>query len=155
MSYVDHLGHLYSGRDKVGERFVAFLRGPLALVDTGYAKRADELYQMYRNGPVHEFQPKVLENDHGERLGWLSYRGDRNSQRVDLNFGSFVVTHLVPATAIRSESHWLPVCLDCLVLDLEQAIDHFARDSDVAARVTAWNRAARRLLPPVAFNFKL
>jgi hypothetical protein len=110
---------------------------------------------MYRNGPVHEFQPKVLENDHGQRLGWLSYRGDRSSQRVDLGFGTIVVTHLVPAAALQPGSHWLPVCLDCLVLDLEQAIDQFARDSNVAARVTAWNRAARRLLPPLAFNFKL
>ena len=153
MSYVDHLGHLYSGKEKVGERFLSFLRGPLARVYDGYSKRAEELYQMYRNGPVHEFQPKVLENDSGERLGWLSYRGNRTSQNLP-SFG-ILVTHLVPSRSSTPLLYWLPVSLDCLLDDLERAIDVFGSDNNSAARVTAWNRAARQIAPPQPYNFRL
>jgi hypothetical protein len=154
MSYIDHLGHLYSGREKVGDRFLSFLRGPLATVDDGYAKRADELYQMYRNGPVHEFEPKYLENDRGQRLGWLSYRGNRKSQHLP-TFGIFA-THLEPVAGTGApNSYYLPVSSNCLIDDLERAIDAFIVDTNHATRVTAWNRAARRIRPPQGFNFKV
>jgi hypothetical protein len=153
MSYVDHLGHLYSGREPVGERFLSFMRGPLRTVYENYFVCAQELYLMYRNGPVHEFRPKVLENDNGDILGWLSYRGNRTSQHLP-EMGVFA-THLVPVKAPTARLHWLPVSLDCLIDDLESAIDRFVQDASTAERVTAWNRTARRTRPPQPFNFKL
>ena len=62
LSYIDYLGHLYSGRGQVGERSREFMKQLMAKVDQNYGKRAAELYQMFRCGPVHEFEPKVLEN---------------------------------------------------------------------------------------------
>src|SRR5882724_5711221 len=69
LSYIDHLGHLYLGRvgaGQVGERSRVYLKQILANVDPNYGKRAGEIYQMFRCGPVHEFEPKVLENKKGE-----------------------------------------------------------------------------------------
>ena len=58
LSYVDHLGHLYSGKSAVGDRTVQYLSNVMSLTDQNYLKRAREIYQMYRCGPVHEFEPK-------------------------------------------------------------------------------------------------
>src|SRR5262245_148099 len=76
LCYVDHLGHLYSGRQgirEVGNRFKDYLKQMMALsqIDSNYGKRAEEIYQIYRNGPVHEFEPKILENRKGQLLQWL------------------------------------------------------------------------------------
>ena len=79
LSYIDHLGHLYSGRGQgqVGERSREFMKHVMAKVDLNYGRRAAELYQMFRCGPVHEFEPKILENKKGELLVWFCYAGLR------------------------------------------------------------------------------
>jgi hypothetical protein len=155
MSYIDHLGHLFSGRDKVGDRFQSVMRLLFAKIDPNYGAHASEIYQMYRCGPVHEFQPKKLENDRGERLFWLSYRGSRNHQVIKFRAKPDTVSHLEPLRDPGSQIAWLPVSSDCLVDDLERAIADFKARTDQAEAVTAWNRAARQLVPPYPFNFVL
>src|SRR5260370_31410640 len=58
LSYVDHLGHLYSGlvgQGQVAERSRRFMIDIMERIDPNYGKRAGEIYQMFRCGPVHEF----------------------------------------------------------------------------------------------------
>src|SRR5437764_1458320 len=65
LSYVDHLGHLYTGKAPVGQRSRDYLTDVVSRVDPRYAKRAGEIYEMYRCGSVHEFAPKVITNSKG------------------------------------------------------------------------------------------
>lgn len=152
LSYIDHLGHLYSGRGQVGDRSREFMKQVMAKVDSNYGKRAAELYQMFRCGPVHEFEPKVLENKKGELLMWFCYPGLRvDSFEVD---GSKIsVVHLEPVASATVGRFWLPVSTRCLVDDLMCSIEVFERAGPENERVTAWNRAARDLNIPEPYEF--
>ncbi len=154
LSYIDHLGHLYSGRGQgqVGERSRDFMKHVMAKVDPNYGKRAPELYQMFRCGPVHEFEPKILENKKGELLTWFCYVGLRvDSPEVG---GSRVcVVHLEPVASGTAGRFWLPVSTKCLVEDLLCSIEVFERAGPENERVTAWNRAARDLNFPEPYDF--
>lgn len=152
LSYVDHLGHLYTGKSKVGQRSKDYLVAMMAKVDPNYAKRAGEIYEMYRCGSVHEFAPKVLTNATGQSLGWLCYKGDRNA-RMSIEGREVTVTHLDPLPSTQSGRFWLPVSTVCLIADLEGSIDAFVQAGPEADRVAAWNSAAQQLGAPVPFNF--
>ena len=142
--YLDHLGHLFTGSNQVGQRFTSFLRTVMSTADDGYREWADVIYQMLRNGSVHEFAPKVLENNQGQLLGWGFYGGPRN----DATHG--------PHLRLRLEApglYTLPVSSPCLLDDLEAAIEVFRTLGIENERVTLWNRAARELTVPRPFNF--
>src|SRR5947209_304999 len=68
LSYVDHLGHLYTGKPQVGQRSRDYLMDIMSTADPNYATRAGEIYEMYRCGSVHEFAPKVITNSKGHSL---------------------------------------------------------------------------------------
>lgn len=148
-SYVDHVGHLYSGKDGVGERFCLYLKEILKSADARYEERCKEIYQMFRCGPVHEFEPKILENKRGEVLVWLCYAGDRNDT---LEGTTCNVSHL-KLIAIDPKTFWLPVSTKCLIDDLTASIDAFAVAGPEDERITAWNRAARKLAVPEPYDF--
>lgn len=155
LSYIDHLGHLYSGRGgQVGDRSREFIKQVMAKTDPNYGKRADELYKMFRCGPVHEFAPKVLENKKGELLGWLCYKGLRVDS-IESNGQSMSVVHLEPVASTATGHHWLPVSTRCLIDDLMCSIEIFERAAPENERVTAWNRAARDLNIPEPYDFTL
>jgi hypothetical protein len=85
--YIDHLGHLYSGKvgeRQVGARFQDYLKEVMCKIDPNYGQRATVIYQMYRNGPVHEFAPKVLKNNKGQLLEWFCYTGGRNNHNSEV-----------------------------------------------------------------------
>src|SRR5262245_50673347 len=79
LCYVDHLGHLYSGKTEVAARFRDYMTDVMSRVDGMYRARSSEIYHVYRNGPVHEFEPKVLENKNGQLLAWFMYVGPRSA----------------------------------------------------------------------------
>jgi hypothetical protein len=68
VSSLNHLGHLYAGTLQSGPRFRAFMDQVLGRIDPNYRRRGAEIYEMYRYGTVHEFDPKVLENKKGQTL---------------------------------------------------------------------------------------
>jgi hypothetical protein len=152
LSYVDHLGHLYSGRGQVGDRSREYLRKVMAIVDVNYATRCGEIYQMFRCGTVHEFEPKVLENRQGDLLLWLCYHGKR-IDAVDVDGARGAVTHLTPIRSSTPNRYYLPVSTTCLVEDLVASIEAFVQGGPENERITAWNRAARELSTPEAFEF--
>lgn len=153
-SYVDHLGHLYSGRAQVGDRFREYLKQIMGKIDPNYTRRAGEIYQMFRCGPVHEFEPKVLEKKTGELLLWFCYAGLRLDS-FDFEGQHLSVTHLEPVASSVSQRFWLPVSTRCLIDDLMSSIEVFERAGPENERVTAWNRAARELSLPEPYEFDL
>jgi hypothetical protein len=145
MSYHDHLGHLYSGKPRVGARFESFLTDIVSHFDPNYARRASVLYQMHRCGAVHEFAPKVLRNKTGQTLAWLYYRGARQ-EAIDFDARRMSVTHLVPvASAANRNYYWLPVSSDVLVTDLIASIERYATTGGTKAQIDAWNAAVDEL----------
>ncbi len=154
VSSIDHLGHLYTGSSQCGVRFRAFMENVLGDVDPNYRRRAGEVYQMYRCGTVHEFEPKVLENRRGQTLAWLCYRGNRVGEQIRMEWcGEITVTHLEPVAYVAGRTFGLPVSTICLLDDLVAAIDRFIVAGPEDERVTAWNRAARELIAPEPFDF--
>jgi hypothetical protein len=154
MSCIDHLGQLYTGSSQCGTRFREFTDHILGEVYPNYRRRAGELYQMYRCGTVHEFEPKVLENRRGQTMAWLCYQGNRIGQVWDLpEMVQLTVTHLEPVVYVAGRSFGLPVSTNCLIDDLVAAIDRFMAAGPEDERVTAWNRAARELAAPEPFEF--
>lgn len=153
--YVDHLGHLFTGlngRGDVGRRFTQFLREVLGQIDPGYRQWADVIYQIFRNGPVHEFAPKVLENNAGQVLGWGFYPGARGD--------AVQGPHLSPKL-MGPGWYNLVVSVPSLLDDLERSIELLTtlgpnqQLGPENERVTLWNRAARELLEPKACNFSV
>lgn len=154
LSYVDHLGHLYTGKSKVGQRSKDYLIHIMAKADPNYAKRAGEIYEMYRCGSVHEFAPKVITNSKGQSLGWLCYKGDRKA-RINVERHEVTVAHLEPLPSAQAGRFWLPVSTVCLIDDLKASIDAFVQAGPEADRVAAWNSAAQQLGAPVSYEFAI
>ena len=154
LSYVDHLGHLYTGKGAVGQRSRDYLTDVMSRVDPRYKTRAGEIYEMYRCGSVHEFAPKVLTNCKGQSLGWFCYKGARVA-RVHVEGRDVTVTHLEPLPSAEADRFWLPVSTVCLIDDLKASIDHLAAAAPEADRVAAWNRAAQQLAAPVKHEFAI
>lgn len=152
LSYVDHLGHLYSGRSQVGERSRDFLKQVMSMIDPNYGKRASEIYQMFRCGSVHEFEPKTLENRSGDTLTWFCYAGARQDTFTHAGKALSVI-HLEPILGPSPTGYWLPVSTQCLVDDIEASIDRFCQAGPDNERVTLWNRAARELSTPEPYDF--
>ena len=139
--YVDYLGALYTGNRGVGARFRGFLNDVMGQIDPGYRQFSEVLYLMYRNGPVHAYDPKTLFLSDGVTLGWLEYQGERTGQLWD----GIAVSHLRLAQRPGEDmAHYLPVSTNCLLEDLKSAI-HAFRDSagDSEVRIKAWRRAAQ------------
>jgi hypothetical protein len=155
MSYIDHLGELYCGKGQSADRFVLFLTDVFAKIDPNYAIRAQEIYHMYRCGPVHEFCPKILQNDSGQTLAWLSYPRGRKNVPFEPLGKSTTVSHLELLHDRGRSLFYLPMSSACLVDDLDEAIEIFSCSPESVERVTAWNRAAKRLGKPHRCDFSL
>ena len=152
--YIDHLGHLYSGNRKTQTRFQAYLTQVMCRIDPNYKNRWQEIHEMYRHGPVHQFTPKTLKNTKGQLLGWLCYAGVRNDYNfIDLEL-NLIVTHLkLVGNPTNNEVFYLPVSSVCLIDDLIGSIDEFQKIGPKDERSAAWNRAACELTRPKIFKF--
>ena len=66
------------GRGKFAEsaKAKAFLHDIFGRVDHNYAKYGDLLWEIYRNGPIHLYEPMRLRNQ-GRRVGWSIYKRPR------------------------------------------------------------------------------
>jgi len=155
--YVDYLGALYTGWaewNKSGERFAAYLREVLGQVNRAYAQHAELVREMYRNGPVHEFDPKVVFNSNGDQCGWLESVGISPGWH-DFGSGQKVqVSHLtIVAHPSVAKAYYLPVFTSQLLNDLVESISFFKKGvGDLTARVLCWNRAVGMLSHPVRFD---
>jgi hypothetical protein len=158
LGYVDYLGalyHGYQGRMNRGRRVFAesgyaksFLRDVFGQVDGHYALYGDLLWEIYRNGTIHLYQPLTLQN--GQRvINWAVYKGQR-TQRIlvqDVGVPRFV-RHLEPQWIVLN--HWIqPVSITCLYEDILLAIDTYvSMISSNASLQTCFRQVANALQVP-------
>jgi len=154
MSYIDHLGHLYSGKGPVGDRSRKFLKEIMSKIDQNYSKRAKEIYKMYRCGTVHEFEPQTLKNNKGNLLSWLCYKGER-IDKITISDKVFEVQHLQSRNSDNDNLFWLPISTKCLIQDTIESINIFIKSGPEDERVTLWNITSDELSKPVLLDFKL
>jgi hypothetical protein len=82
----------------------------------------DLFYDMYRNGLVHLYQPKILKYK-GGTLQWCIYKGKRNLNELILNKVVFKnVSHMQIVPDEPKETNYLLICIDSLYEDFEKAL---------------------------------
>ena len=96
-----------------------YLRTVFEQSDKNYFRHGRLLWELYRNGLIHTYEPKKLQNG-VHILSWLLYKGQRIT-----NVGGARVTHLVPFKINGNE--WAqPVSIFCLYDDLIAAVEYNA-----------------------------
>jgi hypothetical protein len=134
LSYVDYLGVLYHGyegrRDKkTNKRILSdgkyakdFLKEVFGSIDSDYKSHGDLLWEIYRNGAIHLYSPKVLRDKiSGSIIGWITYKGGK----VGILPDETPVIHLRPQ--FLNDNTWaLPLSIDCIYYDLISAIEKYA-----------------------------
>lgn len=82
----------------------------------------DFFYDMYRNGLVHLYQPKLLKFN-GGTLEWCIYRGKRHRSQLTLNKVTFKnVSHMQIVPNEPEKTNYLLICIDSLYEDFERAL---------------------------------
>lgn len=137
---VDFLGATHSGyplserrNDPRGER-IATSKKAIKFITTFFepkltyqSQTVENLYEMYRHGLVHLYQPRFLRLNSKRVLKWFFYKGKRNKKRmtVDSPQGRIIflnVSHLQMLTKDpNKKTYYLPICIDALYEDFEQA----------------------------------
>lgn len=138
LSYVDYLGALYHGyqpqkagkRRKFADQSYAkmFLKDVFGTVDPNYAKHGHLLWEIYRNGTVHLYEPMKLRNQ-GRQITWEVYKGPR-TRSITLagprGIQTHLAVHLVPWQ--YEPNKWAqPISINCLYEDLLAAMDEYVR----------------------------
>lgn len=129
LGYIDYLGNLYGTKHK------SFLKKIFGIIDPNYKKYGDILWEIYRNGLTHSYQPKTLENE-DQKISWLTYKemGIRLNLRRPIHYKRtseiiqdhyrLSVTHLLPQK--MHDYIWIqPISIVCLYGDLLAAIEKY------------------------------
>lgn len=88
----------------------------------------ENLYNMYRHGLVHLYQPRILKLSNRTKLMWFFYKGKRQNKSltVDTSMGKITfkdVEHLQVITSDRLGGRkYLAVSINCLYDDFEKAV---------------------------------
>lgn len=143
LCFVDFLGALYHGYDEKkdkkylsgkskrreiskGEFAVEFIKDLMGeKIDQNYRLEGETLYNMYRHGLVHLYQPKSFLQSNGRVLTWIAYKGPRVEAHVSVgNTSASGVVHMRIITHPEN-ANWdcLAISVNCLYYDLIQAID--------------------------------
>lgn len=140
---VDFLGALYCGYDgktnkKTGRMIISepwkavkFIEEILGDVDQKYRENGEILFNMYRHGLVHLYQPRTVRQQNGRELKWAIYKGAR--ERANVNFKTdereFTIPdarHLgISTNPSDKKSDLLTISITCLYKDLLSAIDKY------------------------------
>jgi hypothetical protein len=133
LSYVDYLGVLYHGyggsRTTTNRRILSeakyakdFLKDVFGSIDPDYKLHGDLLWEIYRNGAIHLYSPKVLKDKtSGSIIGWITYTGGK----VGILPDETPVVHLLPQ--FLNDNTWaLPLSIDCLYDNLIAAVEKYA-----------------------------
>lgn len=138
---VDFLGAVHSGyplserkEDKKGRRIATpdkakkFITTFFKPKQTYRKETVNKLYDMYRHGLVHLYQPRILKLNSRSRLQWALYRGARHQNK--LTFGTdkgnvtfYEVDHLqIVPNDPHERNYYLVICIDSLYEDFEKAV---------------------------------
>jgi hypothetical protein len=135
LGYVDYLGALYNGytgrTNRFGRRVFAdgnyarrFLRDIFGPIDPNYNTHADLLWEIFRNGTIHLYEPLRLQNPStGRTIGWFCHKGDRSGPPGSATS----MPHLIPFQVPHTTNFWMqPISIVCLYDDLRAAIQSYA-----------------------------
>lgn len=141
---VDFLGATYSGypllerkNDKKGKSIATpdkakkFITTFFKPKETYQKDIVDKLYDMYRNGLVHLYQPKILKLGARSRLQWALYRGNRHQDKLTFGSdkGNIVFRNVNHLQIIPNEPYqkhyYLVICIDSLYEDFEKAVQKY------------------------------
>lgn len=155
LCYVDYLGALYEGyhgeTDGKGRKVIAksnyakiFIKKVLSKVNPLYERYGNFLYEMYRHGTVHLYQPKTFINQQTrETLSWVIYKGPRDADTQ--KFGR--IYHMQPKKMDNTAKWIFPISLNCLFDDLVSSIDNFKEMLRANSNlVTNWKSTANALI---------
>lgn len=141
---VDFLGAVFSGyhlaerkRDRKGQR-IATSHKAVKFVTTFFSPKSEytlntvtRLYDMYRNGLVHLYQPKILKLNYNARLQWFFYKGNRHKDKIEVDSDRGKITfrninHLqIISNDPKRKKYYLPISIDCLYDDFEAAVQRY------------------------------
>lgn len=144
LCFVDFLGAAYSGyplseskKDPQGRRIatsqkaIVFMTTFFEPKQTYQQNAVTQLYDMYRHGLVHLYQPKILKFGSRKKLLWFFYKGKRHLSKIKINTdkGKIVfknVSHLqITNNDLSKNNYYLAVSIDCLYKDFEKAINKY------------------------------
>jgi hypothetical protein len=158
LAYVDYLGALYNGYDgsvdRTGRRVFAktiyaktFLVEVFGAVHKDYKKYGGLLYDIYRHGTVHLYEPLTLRNSStGQTIEWHVFKQEKETRPPTRVGGTtkpwnLMLLHLIPTRkpGQTDPNVWvLPVSINCLYSDLLAALDVYAerlqKETDLANR---------------------
>jgi len=132
---IDYVAALYSGW-KGGwivksANTIGFLKTffPVATGVDAYSQFADHIYDMFRNGSVHLYLPKNLQNQNPicstPFLTWCVVTGEHRTGMSEFRGLNFIATHLMPVPI--EDTTVLPLSPHALLEDLLKTCDLFAK----------------------------
>lgn len=140
----DFLGAVYSGYplserrdDKKGRRIatsekaIKFITTFFEPSNTYKKEVVVKLHDMYRNGLVHLYQPKILKLNSRSKLLWFFYKGKRHVDKIELDKdqGKVIfedVNHLqIICNDPNKTKYYLAVSVNCLYEDFEKATQKY------------------------------
>ena len=92
-------------------------------IDSDYKPYGELLWEIYRNGTIHLYSPKVLKDKtSGSTIGWVTYKGGKIGLPTP-DEPPFI--HLRPR--FLNDNTWeMPLSIDCLYHHLIAAIEKYA-----------------------------
>lgn len=168
---IDFLGTLYSGysgkKTKKGRMIISepwkakkFITIVFGEIDSKYEENGELLYDMYRHGLVHLYQPKTIKQKNGRMLKWAIYKGEREShpEGFGTQEGKFIIQnarHLDLVVDPRdNNSDLLTISITCLYKDLLTIIDMFYQkiDENKSDELKKWRETANAILEPEEYS---
>jgi hypothetical protein len=71
--YIDYLGSIFRGPPAESEKAISFIETYMTKADRRYKQIGRLIYEMWRHGTVHEFDPKILKHSRRKySIGWLT-----------------------------------------------------------------------------------
>lgn len=141
---IDFLGAIYAGYpflerrlDTKGKKIATSDKAIKFIIDffepreTYQQSIVTKLYNMYRHGLVHLYQPKILKLNSRKRLAWFFYRGERHMKeiRIDTNNGERIFNNISHLQILSSNDNininYLVISINCLYKDFEDAITRY------------------------------
>lgn len=169
---VNFLGALYCGyapaerrlKQDIGpsSKALRFIKDVLGDIDPAYrSKEGKYLYEMYRHGLVHLYQPKTLKLRDGRLLKWMIYKGGREPHTEIFNIENKKYTvqgvkHLgIMHNPFKNGGDYLAISITCLYKDLLTSIDSFyeriKKDRELLKK---WRQTANAISKPVDYPKK-
>lgn len=162
----DFLGAVYSGyprkervedlrqrkeRISTGKKAQKFIKAFFEPKNTYKKSTVETLYQMYRHGLVHLYQPRILKYKNGS-LNWFIYKGNRHQDRIIVN-EKITVTNVDHLKIIQlqkgSKQYFLAICIDSLFEDFSNSIEKYKKKLQFSKQLqTNWRTAVNAICTP-------